>query len=88
MQHSPLVRMADQTARHGIVLPDALDLDSISADNRRLAGQLLAAADLWVFVTTANPNADAFSWKLFLDAALRDIMVAVVLHSVPEDAEA
>ena len=68
---------------HGIALLDAPDVDSISDDNRKLAGQLLAAADLWVFVTTANRYADAVPWRLLLDAASRDIMVAVVLDRVP-----
>ncbi|HAP91237.1 MAG TPA: ABC transporter, partial [Arthrobacter bacterium] len=54
----------------------------------RLAGQLLAAADLWVFVTTANRYADAVPWKLLLDASSRDIMVAVVLDRVTAEAEA
>ena len=71
----------------GIALLDAPDVDSISDDNRRLAGQLLAAADLWVFVTTANRYADAVPWRLLLDAASRDIMVAVVLDRVPPAAE-
>ena len=63
-------------------------MDSISDENRRLAGQLLAAADLWIFVTTANRYADAVPWKLLLNAASRDIMVAVVLDRVPPAAEA
>lgn len=71
----------------GIALLDAPDVDSISDDNRRLAGQLLAAADLWIFVTTANRYADAVPWKLLLDAASRDITVAVVLDRVPRAAE-
>ena len=49
--------------------------------------QLLAAADLWVFVTTANRYADAVPWRLLLDAASRDITVAVVLDRVPAAAE-
>ena len=83
-----LVLVADPAVPQGIALLDAPDVDSISADNRRLAGQLLAAADLWVFVTTANRYADAVPWRLLLDAASRDIMVAVVLDRVPPAAEA
>jgi energy-coupling factor transporter ATP-binding protein EcfA2 len=83
-----LVLVADGAVPHGIALLDAPDIDSISDDNRRLAGQLLAAADLWVFVTTANRYADAVPWKLLLDAASRDILVAVVLDRVPPEAEA
>lgn len=83
-----LVLVADTAVPQGIALLDAPDVDSISADNRKLAGQLLAAADLWVFVTTANRYADAVPWRLLLDAASRDIMVAVVLDRVPPAAEA
>lgn len=85
---SSLVLVADQAVPQGIALLDAPDVDSISDDNRRLAGQLLAAADLWVFVTTANRYADAVPWKLLLDASSRDITVAVVLDRVPAEAEA
>nr|WP_255768355.1 dynamin family protein [Pseudarthrobacter sulfonivorans] len=85
---SSLVLVADPSVPQGIALLDAPDVDSISDDNRRLAGQLLAAADLWVFVTTANRYADAVPWKLLLNASSRDIMVAVVLDRVPAEAEA
>ena len=85
---SSLVLVADPAVPQGIALLDAPDVDSISDDNRKLAGQLLAAADLWVFVTTANRYADAVPWRLLLDAASRDIMVAVVLDRVPPAAEA
>ena len=83
-----LVLLADPAVPAGIALLDAPDVDSISDQNRLLAGQLLAAADLWVFVTTANRYADAVPWKLLLDAASRDITVAVVLDRVPQGAEA
>ncbi|MCD4850824.1 dynamin family protein [Arthrobacter sp. AK01] len=82
-----LVLVAHAAVPQGIALLDAPDVDSISDDNRRLAGQLLAAADLWVFVTTANRYADAVPWRLLLDAASRDITVAVVLDRVPAAAE-
>lgn len=85
---SSLVLVAETAVPQGIAVLDAPDVDSISADNRKLAGQLLAAADLWVFVTTANRYADAVPWRLLLDAASRDIMVAVVLDRVPPGAEA
>ena len=83
-----LVLASDTAIPRGIALVDAPDIDSVSGDNRQLAGQLLAAADLWVFVTTANRYADAVPWRLLLDAAARDIMVAVVLDRVPAGAEA
>ncbi|WP_311380792.1 dynamin family protein [Arthrobacter sp. ISL-28] len=85
---SSLVLVGDHAVPQGVALLDAPDVDSISDDNRKLAGQLLAAADLWVFVTTANRYADAVPWKLLLNAATRDITVAVVLDRVPPAAEA
>jgi hypothetical protein len=85
---SSLLLVGDPAVPQGIALLDAPDVDSISDGNRKLAGQLLAAADLWVFVTTANRYADAVPWKLLLDAASRDITVAVVLDRVPPAAEA
>ncbi|WP_426996140.1 dynamin family protein [Pseudarthrobacter sp. N5] len=84
---SSMMLLRDPAVPEGIALLDAPDVDSISDDNRKLAGQLLAAADLWVFVTTANRYADAVPWKLLLDAGSRDIMVAVVLDRVPPAAE-
>lgn len=84
---SSLILLADPAVPGGIAILDAPDVDSIADENRRLAGQLLAAADLWIFVTTANRYADAVPWKLLLDAASRDIMVAVVLDRVPPGAE-
>ncbi|MEE3919143.1 hypothetical protein V2I01_14415 [Micromonospora sp. BRA006-A] len=43
----------------GLAFLDAPDIDSVVDANRALAGQLLAAADLWLFVTTAARYADA-----------------------------
>ncbi len=82
-----LVLAGDPAVPAGVALLDAPDVDSVSDENRRLAGQLLAAADLWIFVTTANRYADAVPWRLLLDAAARDITVAVVLDRVPPAAE-
>ncbi|MBK5249143.1 MAG: dynamin family protein [Actinomycetales bacterium] len=69
--------------RPGLVLVDAPDVDSVVDENRQLAGQLLAAADLWIFVTTANRYADAVPWELLRDASRRQVVVAVVLDRVP-----
>ncbi|MET1036420.1 MAG: dynamin family protein [Arthrobacter sp.] len=82
-----LVMLAEDAVPPGISLLDAPDIDSVSDDNRRLARQLLAAADLWLFVTTANRYADAVPWKLLREAAAREITVAVVLDRVPAGVE-
>ena len=67
----------------GLALLDSPDIDSVVEENRRLAGQLLAAADLWIFVTTAARYSDAIPWALLQEAAKRDIVLAVVLNRVP-----
>ncbi len=55
------------------------------AANRDLAAQLLAAADLWIFVTTAARYADAVPWDLLREAAERGTSVAIVLDRVPPE---
>ncbi|MEE6297120.1 dynamin family protein [Georgenia wangjunii] len=67
----------------GLALLDAPDIDSVVSENRVLAGQLLAAADLWLFVTTAARYADAVPWALLREAAARRVVVGVVLDRVP-----
>ncbi|MHB1990168.1 dynamin family protein [Actinotignum schaalii] len=67
----------------GLALVDSPDIDSVEGDNRRLAGQLLQAADLWIFVTTAARYSDAIPWALLDEAAARNIVIAVVLNRVP-----
>ncbi|MGY1718266.1 ABC transporter [Blastococcus sp. SYSU DS0552] len=70
----------------GLAVLDAPDVDSVVASNRDLAGQLLAAADLWVFVTTAARYADAVPWDLLRTAEQRGTALAVVLDRVPPEA--
>ena len=70
----------------GLALLDAPDVDSVVASNRDLAAQLLAAADLWVFVTTAARYADAVPWDLLRTAQERATALAVVLDRVPPEA--
>ncbi|GAA4358610.1 dynamin family protein [Angustibacter luteus] len=70
----------------GLALLDAPDIDSVVTANRVLAAQLMAAADLWIFVTTAARYADAVPWDLLLDASERGASVAIVLDRVPPEA--
>lgn len=66
----------------GLALLDAPDIDSVVAANRSLATQLLQAADLWLFVTTAARYADAVPWELLRQASERGTAVAIVLDRV------
>ncbi|MDU5962705.1 MAG: dynamin family protein, partial [Dermabacter sp.] len=67
----------------GIALLDAPDIDSVSRENRELAGQLLRAADLWIFVTTAHRYADAVPWLALAQAAEREVTVVVIMNRIP-----
>ncbi|MEN3303935.1 MAG: hypothetical protein V7603_137 [Micromonosporaceae bacterium] len=71
----------------GLALLDAPDVDSVVDTNRILADQLLAAADLWLFVTTAARYADAVPWAVLRAARDRGTAVALVLNRVPAGAE-
>jgi hypothetical protein len=72
----------------GMALLDAPDIDSVVTANRALASQLLAAADLWLFVTTAARYADAVPWDLLRQASERGTAVAIVLDRVPPESMA
>ncbi len=72
----------------GLAVLDAPDIDSVEQQNRVLASQLLAAADLWLFVTSAARYADQVPWEFLRAAADRSTAVAVVLDRVPAGAEA
>ncbi|GED11147.1 dynamin family protein [Cellulosimicrobium cellulans] len=80
--------VASDALPQGLALVDAPDVDSVETANRELAAQLLAAADLWLFVTTAARYADAVPWDLLHRAAERRAQVAIVLDRVDPGAEA
>jgi hypothetical protein len=73
--------------RPGLALLDAPDIDSVVDANRALASQLLAAADLWLFLTTAARYADAVPWGLLKIARDRGTVLSLVLDRVPDGAE-
>jgi predicted GTPase len=70
----------------GLAILDAPDVDSVEERNRLLAAQLLAAADLWIFVTSAARYADQVPWGFLKHAAERSTAVAVVLDRTPKEA--
>jgi hypothetical protein len=71
----------------GLALLDSPDIDSVVEANRDLARQLLAAADAWLFVTTAARYADAVPWELLHAARDRGTSLSLVLNRVPGGAE-
>ena len=83
----PQLRLvADEAVPRGVALLDSPDIDSVMESNRLIARQLLAAADLWLFVTTAARYADAVPWTLLTDAQERGTTIALVLDRVPGEA--
>lgn len=71
----------------GLAILDSPDIDSIETANHELAAQLLGAADLWIFVTTAARYADAVPWAYLARAAERSIALAMVINRIPVGAE-
>lgn len=72
----------------GVALIDAPDIDSVEEANRTLATQLLAAADLWLFTTTAVRYADAVPWEFLRRARDRGTALAVIINRIPPGATA
>jgi hypothetical protein len=70
----------------GLAVLDAPDVDSVVVANRELATQLLAAADMWLFVTSASRYADFVPWEFLRAAATRGTAVAIVLDRVAPEA--
>ncbi|MER6343092.1 dynamin family protein [Streptomyces sp. NPDC001595] len=71
------------TLPRGLALLDAPDVDSLVADNRFLAAELICAADIWVMVTTAARYADAVPWHLLRTAKEYQATLVTVLDRVP-----
>ena len=71
--------VASSEVPRGLALVDAPDIDSVEERNRALATELLAAADLWLFVTSAARYGDQVPWHFLKQAADRSAAVAIVL---------
>lgn len=67
-----------------VTVIDTPDVDSVVAEHRVLADELLAAADLCVWVTTAQRYADAVPWEVLHGVRDRDLPLLIVLNRIPE----
>lgn len=70
----------------GLAIIDAPDIDSVEETNRELAAQLLSAADLWLFATTAVRYADAVPWDFLKQAKDRGTALACIVNRIPPGA--
>lgn len=76
------IEIAESLPR-GLALLDAPDIDSLVAENRVVAAELICAADIWVMVTTAARYADAVPWHLLRTAKEQRVTLITVLDRVP-----
>lgn len=77
--------VVDPAARRGVVVIDAPDFDSVELANRALAVELLEAADLVIFLTTATRYADQVPWTILARARQRGVPLLAVLNRLPPD---
>ena len=78
-----LEAVTDLSLPTGLALVDAPDVDSIEHANRELADQLVEAADLAIFVTTATRYADRVPWTVLGRVRERGLPIVVVVNRLP-----
>ncbi|MDL4777508.1 AAA family ATPase [Actinomadura xylanilytica] len=81
-----LVIIASEALPPGLALLDSPDFDSVFEDHYEFATKLMAAADLWLCVTTAARYADAQVWQMLQRAKENGATIGVVLSRVPQGA--
>ena len=80
--------IASDAVPRGLAIVDSPDLDSVRGENREIAAELMEAADLWVFVTTAARYGDAVPWAALRAGSDRGASIAIVLNRVTPDVAA
>ncbi|WP_433226909.1 AAA family ATPase [Actinomadura formosensis] len=83
-----LVVIGSDALPPGLALLDSPDFDSVFEDHYEFATKLMAAADLWLCVTTAARYADAQVWQMLQRAKENGATIGVVLSRVPDGAGA
>ncbi len=84
----PEVRVvSDPLTPPGLVLVDSPDFDSVELANRKLALDLLEAADLIIFVTTVTRYADFVPWTVLARANERGVPMLAVINRMPAEVE-
>jgi energy-coupling factor transporter ATP-binding protein EcfA2 len=82
-----LVIMRSEVLPKGLAVLDSPDVDSVFEDHHEFAAQFLAAADVWMCVTTAARYADAQVWRLLHRARDHGATLGIVLSRIPEGGE-
>ncbi|WP_245667694.1 AAA family ATPase [Actinomadura macra] len=79
-----LVVISTDVLPPGLALLDSPDFDSVFEDHYEFATKLMAAADLWLCVTTAARYADAQVWQMLQRAKENGATIGVVLSRIPQ----
>ncbi|NIA24426.1 MAG: hypothetical protein GWP04_02535 [Gammaproteobacteria bacterium] len=70
---------------HGVTLIDAPDFDSVIGEHREIAEELLAVADMCIFITSAQRYADAVPWEFLDRARRRKLPIVFVVNRLPDN---
>ena len=81
----PTIVSGDASMLRGVTLVDAPDFDSVVTEHREIAEDLLAVADLCIFVTSAQRYADAVPWEFLEQATRRGVPTMFVINRLPTD---
>jgi len=82
---NPTIVADEDPMLRGVTLVDAPDFDSVVTEHREIAEDLLAVADLCVFVTSAQRYADAVPWEFLEQATRRGVPTMFVINRLPRD---
>lgn len=78
------LRPSSDELLNGVTVIDSPDFDSVVEENRDIADDLLAIADLCIFVTSAQRYADAVPWEFLERAKRRSLPIVFVVNRIPE----
>ncbi len=67
---------------------DAPDFDSVEGVHREIADELLAVADVCLFVTSTQRYADAVPWEFLAKAKARRLPMVYIMNRMPTDSDA
>ncbi|MBT8218101.1 MAG: 50S ribosome-binding GTPase [Acidimicrobiia bacterium] len=81
--HRLEVRPSTDRLLEGVTVIDSPDFDSVVEENRDMADDLLAIADLCIFVTSAQRYADAVPWEFLERAKRRSLPIVFVVNRIP-----
>ena len=83
-----LVEVSDDPLLERLTVVDAPDFDSVEGWHREMVEELLAAADVALFVASAQRYADAVPWEFLERLRRRDLTTILVLNRVTPRSEA